>query len=415
MTTLSKRTESQDLVRGGVMLAGAMAVANAGNYVVNVGLGRWLSPAEFADANLMVTVFLLVTAFAIGLQFVAAKATDDAAVAWLRRRARIAGALLAVVLGAGAPFWKSVFACSSAWPFVVLALGMPCYLTQAVGRGFLQGHLDLRRLSWSFVVEMVVRVIMTLGLVAAGFGVLGATFGLVGALFATWLTVRQLTRSMDKSSEIPVDIAAVLRASRLMGVLLIGQIIVNNGDALMAKHTLPANTAAIYAAIALVGRAVFFLSWSVATTIYPAAARRHASGGSSQSLLLGAVGAVFAIGLSCSLAAWCVGSYALGKVFGPLYSGHANHLALYAGATTMFAVSNLIATHEVSIGRGRDARLIVAGGVVQTVLLLALRNSIGQLIAAQLLAMGGLTLVLGALHLRPQRVSTFNLVSAVSR
>ena len=79
MTTLSKRTESQDLVRGGVMLAGAMAVANAGNYVVNVGLGRWLSPAEFADANLMVTVFLLVTAFAIGLQFVAAKATDDAA------------------------------------------------------------------------------------------------------------------------------------------------------------------------------------------------------------------------------------------------------------------------------------------------------------------------------------------------
>ena len=98
-----------------------------------------------------------------------------------------------------------------------------------------------------------------------------------------------------------------------------------------------------------------------------------------------------------------------------MYSGHANHLALYAGATTMFAVSNLIATHEVSIGRGRDARLIVAGGVVQTVLLLALRNSIGQLIAAQLLAMGGLTLVLGALHLRPQRVSTFNLVSAVSR
>ena len=40
----------------------ATMLASAGNYVLNLMLARWLEPAEFADANLMLTLMLLVTA-----------------------------------------------------------------------------------------------------------------------------------------------------------------------------------------------------------------------------------------------------------------------------------------------------------------------------------------------------------------
>ena len=53
---VAARTGGKALLAGGTMLAVAMTAANAGNYLLNLVLGRWLTPAQFADANLMVTL-----------------------------------------------------------------------------------------------------------------------------------------------------------------------------------------------------------------------------------------------------------------------------------------------------------------------------------------------------------------------
>ena len=58
---------------GGSILAAALIVTNAGNYLLNLLLGRWLTPAEFSDANLMVTLMLTFTSVSICLELVAAR------------------------------------------------------------------------------------------------------------------------------------------------------------------------------------------------------------------------------------------------------------------------------------------------------------------------------------------------------
>ncbi len=397
-SVVTEKTGGKQLAASGSILGIAMILANGGNYLLNVFLGRWLTPSEFADANLMVTIMLLVTAIAISLQLIAARfaGINDvrgaqhetaALAAWLERRANIAGTIVAAILVVGAPFWSNFFNTESALPFVILGLGMPFYLIQAVGRGVLQGELTFRPLAATFVVEMLVRVTVGVALVAAGLGVAGATIGLTASFLATWMHVRLLTTKASGTQVASDTVRELITYAGPVGVLLLGQIIINNGDVLIAKRFLDPDTAGVYAAIALVGRAVFFLSWSVATTLFPAAAQRDEAGEESNGLLYGGLLIVALMGVVFVVSAKFLGGIVLGEVFGPEYADVSNPLALYAFATSMFAMANLIVSHHLSTGRLREALVLVAGGVLQTSMLLVGRGSIDSLIRAQVIAM----------------------------
>jgi len=422
MTTGSD-TSGASLIRGGGILVVATMAANAGNYLLNVVLGRWLTPAEFADANLMVTLMLLITAVAVSLQLIGARFAGIHAAngapeltaslaASLRRRAAYGGVLVMAILALGATTWRDFFNSESALPFVILGLGMPAYLVQAVGRGVMQGELNFGPLAASFLWEMVARVAIGVVLVAAGFGVNGATVALTVSFLVTWLVVR---RSEDRSrGNAGLVIAAgreatatmwtaVRRYSGPVAVLLLGQIIINNGDVLMSKRFLEPDAAGVYAAVALVGRAVFFMSWSVATTLFPAATQREESGEETDSLLYGGLAVVAVLGTVATLGARLLGGQVLGRVFGEAYGGVSSELSQYALATAVFAMANLIVSHHLALGRVREAVLLVAGGVVQTVLLYLGRSSVDGLIRAQIVAMFILLVVVSISHMSRRR------------
>lgn len=393
------QSANRALLAGGTLLAVAMFAANGGNYLLNVFLGRWLTPPEFADANLMVTLMLLITAVAVSMQLIAArfaginKVSDDheataRLVGSLQTRAAAIGVVIALVLSAGSSQWAAFFNSASAWPFVILGLGMPFYLVQAVGRGVLQGHLSFAALAKTFLIEMAVRVVLGIGLVAAGLGVAGATLALTTSFVATWLAVDRVIEPAYRTnfSLARLD-RKVLTYAGPVALLLLGQIIINNGDVLISKRTLDPTDAGVYAAVALVGRAVFFLSWSVATTIFPAAAQREEAGEESNGLLYGGLAAVAALGVAAVVGASLLGGPVLGRVFGPEYADVSRQLSIYALATAVFAMANLIVSHWLALGRVREAIIMLAGGGVQTVLLLRAGADIDALISAQVTAM----------------------------
>lgn len=396
---VASRTGARALLSGGTVLAVAMMATNGGNYLLNLFLGRWLEPSEFADANLMVTLMLLVTAIAVSLQLVGARFAGihqasgdderaDALAAYLDRRASVAGVVLAAVIAGGASFWSDFFNTDSAWPFVILGLGMPCYLVQAVGRGILQGRLRFGPLAATFVIEMVVRVGIGVGLVAAGFGVEGATVGLTASFVATWLAVRSVVSTTTDARPTRFELGELRSYVGPVLVLLVGQIIINNGDVLVVKRYFDGDDAGVYAAIALIGRAVFFLSWSAVTTLFPAVAQREEAGHDSGGLLLGGVAVVT---VSCgvmTLGAWLGGDMLLTNVFGEEYGGVNALLTRYAIATSMFAVANVIVSHHLSAGRYRESWILLAGAALQTALLLARHDTMAAVVWDQIVAMG---------------------------
>jgi len=426
----SDGTGARQLVTGGSVLAVALVVTNAGNYILNLLLGRWLSPAEFADASLMVTMMLTFASISVCLALVTARfiGIRDAAgdvggserlVRTLRRVALSVGIVIAAVVAAGSPWWRDIFHTGSAWPFVILACGIPFYLQCAVGRGTLQGRLRFAPLAVTFLVEMIVRLSVGSGLVLLGMGVDGATAGLALSLVAAWVTVmlfrpghsraRRAIEAgpVDASPGTSTDLAGVRAYAAFVSVLLVGQMVINNSDVLIAKASLAPFDAGLYSAVALIGRAVFFLSWSVATVVFPVVALRHAKGESGHRVLAGGIVAVLGIGSACVVGALLFGGPVLGVVLGPDYSGLSGSLAVYALATTLFAVASLIASQHLATGRIRESWVVLAGAGLQIVLLLLWHNSIAQLIGAQLVAMSFVLTAVVISHFAPYHGSAF--------
>ncbi|QWT24312.1 oligosaccharide flippase family protein [Subtercola sp. PAMC28395] len=394
------------LIGGGALLAIAMVVANAGNYILNLFLGRVLTPAEFSDANLIVTFLFSLTSIALCLQLVAARfiaradqlgfsGDSDLLARRLRLVALLAGVVTGAVLAIAAPFWSTIFHTASALPFVILGVGVPFWLVQAVGRGVMQARLMFAPLALSFVVEMVVRLGLGIALVTAGFGVDGATVALSVSFVVTCIVVLISSRSHSDTMGPGIDYAEVRAYAWLVSVLLLGQIIANNSDIFVAKAFFTPTDAGIYAAVALVGRAVFFLAWSVATVVFPVVARRHAAGVESSAVLRGGILAVLAIGVACTLGAFWIGGPALGIILGPAYSQLSVPLAAYAAMTTLFAVANLVASYRLSQSRVTESALLLGASVLQLILILIWHSDMATLIAMQFIAMSLLVVVLG--------------------
>lgn len=351
-----------------------MLVASAVNYLLNLFLARWMSPDEFGDANLMVTLMLATSAVAVALQLLTARriSTADPETAMAARsaslrRAWAIGAAIGVLATVFAPALRDATSSASALPFVILGVGIPLYLAQAVERGVLQGKLRFKRLAVTFLVEAATRLGATLGAVALGFGVVGATAGLSISFAASWLAARPpRSRQLRAVATTAVeDGGAARRAASATSILLIAQIIINNGDVVLAKVLFEAEAAGIYAVVALVGRGVFFLSWSIVMAAFPMAAR---DGG--RAVVRQAVVAVAGVSAVATTGVALLMPYATDIVFGAEYSSASNEFGRYAIATSMFAVANVVATLELAAGRARAAAVVLTGAVLQTAILL---------------------------------------------
>lgn len=398
--------------RASATLAGAMLIASAANYLLNLCLARWMSPDEFGDANLMVTLMLACSAVAVALQLLTARRVsttgDDAGQAGdshagvrrqSLRRAWIIGGVIGSVVVIGAPTLRTATSSASAVPFVILAVGIPMYLAQAVERGVLQGQLRFGRLALTFLVEAATRLAATLGAVALGFGVVGATTGLSISFLASWSAARPtrppttaMTHSRTNSRTTAVTTSGITlrsdtnglarRAAGATSILLLAQIIINNGDVVLAKIMFDADSAGVYAVVALIGRGVFFLTWSVVMAAFPMAARDG-----SRAVVRRAVLMVATLSATATAAVAIVMPRLTGVIFGDEYLSASGEFARYAVATSLFAVANVIATLELASGRGTAAAVVLFGAVAQTTVLLT-AGSPTAMVDIQIGAMG---------------------------
>lgn len=397
---------SSGLVTGSALLLVSTTIVNLGNYLFNLILGRWLGPADFADLSLIVTFMLVLTLITATLQTVVAKFSaaysadeENGRIAGLRgwsvKWAWIAGALMAAALILGATPLQRFFHTASTWPFVLLGVGIPIYFVQGVDRGILQGQLRFLLLSASYQAEMWARLILGIGLVALGWSVNGAVAALTLSFVATWLVARLGARALPAGAAYsPDDQRTALRFAGPVSLALIGQILINNSDVLIVKHFFPPVDAGHYAALALIGRIVFFATWSVVTVLLPAVAQRHQKGLPHRRYLWLSLAAVLAVSVGVTGGAFLFPELIVGILFGSAYLSIAPLLGLYAVATTLYALSNVVITYRLSIGNGQGGTLAVIGGAAQVIALWFFHSSLQEVVMVQIVLMSGLMVAL---------------------
>lgn len=375
LTRLRPDSSAHAKILGGsvIMLIGSVFVSLA-NFGYNIGVARLLGPADFSHAAAAVTILMLVSAITLAFQLVCTKlvaknelvAAKAAVYQNLRRKAWWVGLSLGAFMLLANSVLATYLRLSSPWIVILLAFGLTIYVPLGVKRGGLQGTCRFRGLSWNMAAEAIVKFVGAIVLVEMGFGVLGAVAAISGSVMVAYLlpdAAREL-RGPTSAAQAP-QLGETVQAI----VFFVGQVIISNIDILMVKHFFPPDIAGLYAAIALVGRLLYFGAWSIVSAMFPVSA--EAGEGREGPALLAlpllmvtAMSAVFVL----LLAAFpqLVFRSLFGAHFTTAVQGLNLLLSLNAAATGVYAISVVLITYEMSrrIANTGWLQLVVSGLIV---------------------------------------------------
>lgn len=382
-------------------LFGATLLVNVGNYGLNVLLARWLGPDAFSSANLLATMVLLLSFIGMGLQLTVAKIVAEdrmEVLSRLRLMARSKIWLVVVVLLLLTPLISNYFKFKGFLPFVILFSGIPAYFSLCISRGVLQGKSDFGRLGVTYLLESFVRVLMTLGIIKVfeGSSAIAVSIGFLLSFLGVHFVYRKLgtEREDSLSSFCDLELSKVLYFMGTIMLYELSQILINNSDVLLVVHYFDVQSAGLYASLALLGRAVFFATWSVVAVLFPRVIEYERAGKDHSLLLGGALCVVSGLGLILVLAAHFFGSELVILAFGSEYEMVGDLVWIYAMVTTLFASANVFVYYNLSLGIYSPVILSCLAGIMQVIFIACFHESFYQVLVSQLVAISLLLVVL---------------------
>jgi len=371
---LSRSVHAKILSGSLIMLFGSVFVSLA-NFGYNIGVARLLGSADFSHAAAAVTILMLISAVTLAFQLVCTKLVAKsesveakaAVYQLLHKKSWWVGFGLGAAMLLANSVLTSYLRLSSPWIIILLAVGLTVYIPLGVKRGGLQGTCRFRGLSWNMVAEALVKFLGAIILIEMGFGVLGAVAAISGSVIFAYLlpdAAHELrTKTVSKAGEL--QLGETVQAI----VFFVGQVIISNIDILMVKHFFPPDMAGLYAAIALVGRLLYFGAWSIVSAMFPVSAGTSED---RQTPALLALPLLMVTGISIAFVLFLAAFPQL--VFRTLFGAHFVSsvqglnwlLSMNAAATGIYAISVVLITYEMSrrIANTGWLQLVVSGLIV---------------------------------------------------
>jgi O-antigen/teichoic acid export membrane protein len=382
MTLLPARPSSiRQMLQGSSILLVSMMVVNALNYGYTLLLGRFLGPHDYGVYASFISLFLMMVLLPMTLQQVTAKfsASGESVIAYTSRLALWLGGAVGILLFIFSGAIASLVHLPQMW-LMAMALFLPIYTLLGALRGETQGKQHFSQLGLNLVLEHGVKILLTpLAMVFAPF----ASGAVVATLATSPIPLLHLRKYL-KFSEFPASLGHKVRRYALpIFVSLLAQVVINNSDVLMVNALFDHQTAGIYAAIALIGRAVFYGSWAVSAAVFPMVAARQ---GSTLSLLNWALVSVAGVGLSITALCALMPKVIIGMLFGKAYLAGVSLIAPYAFMTTLYALANVLSNHYLALGSHRAGYLPLVGAFLQVGLIIIFHGSSLQVIWAQMAA-----------------------------
>ena len=398
-----------------------MIFVNAGNYLINLALGRFLGPEAFAEASVIATIVLMLSFIAVGIQLTSAKFSASETEnekrkntsKWLANMVNKVSIILSAIMLLACPWIQQYLHFESMIPLVVIALGLPLFFNLSVKRGCLQGTDQFTKLAWSYVLEMLLRMsvtfiaLMTALYVFDAFTSLAVAIGFLASFVVAFFF--KLEKAESKVSNlVRTDI---LKFIGIIGLYELSQIVINNSDVILAKHFFDPKEAGLYAAIALVGRVVYFGTWTIVTLLFPKVIQRERDGLPHSKLFWNALAIVGAVGGLIVLACYLFPTLIISILFGSEYIIAADLLWIYAVSTTFFACANVYAYYHLSLNNYLPVAITMIAGILQLVLIYQFHDSLLQVIQVQLWLMGVLFTVMSLYHLIHSQLKNQNKIS----
>jgi O-antigen/teichoic acid export membrane protein len=357
------RIRGSELARHGAIVFGGVLLANILNYLYYMLVGRTGGVEIYGIVTSLLSAVLVLSAPAIVLQLIVARLAADLEArgdrAALRKLGDIAtwwtGGIATVLVIVAIVFREqlaSFFNLTNAEPIVISALSFAFLTIVFAQRGVFQGSHHFGDLSTSVALDGALKVAVGIPLVPI-FGASGALAGLLASQAGAFVYSLFAFRARFGSERAPLalDRGLVIRVISHVGLGQLTFTVLMFYDVPLIKHAFDARSAGLYAAAALVGRAVLAAISFVPTLVMPKATARLAAGRSALPLLgaaLAIAGAISGVAVIASIVApHVIVTLIAGRAF-----GDAAPLVLpYVLASGALSLANVVAAYKMGLHR----------------------------------------------------------------
>ncbi len=364
---------------GALIATPAMAIflatnlANAGNLAFNMIFSRLLTPSQFHDLAVVLTLMLgvmsVLGAAQMAVSQMAARGLgQEPTLAALPRLNLIFFGILCLMVPFLVPASMSnsvtgALGIESGALLPVLLFALPVTAPLSLARGAALGIVSVRGMVLSANLEMIVRLIGAIVAWQLGLGMAGISGALVLSVIAGWLPVRGAIRKSIGPKSAPAPLSPLLKRLLLLcwpfALLQLAQVGHLDVDLLISASVLSKSDAGLVAGLSLIQRLQFFACFGLAGILLPTVTAAARDGRPVLRPAMPVFALVLGTGAALFVAAILIPEQVVTLIAGPAYAGAAPQLLFSVSAAFAFTGSYLLATMLAALGDRRGVALVV--------------------------------------------------------
>jgi len=385
------------LLSGSLIFFVGTMIANFGNYLYHLLMGRMLGPKDYgALTSLISLAYLLSVVSATFLTTVVKFVTKYKAkkqfskifnLFWgLVKIFGLVGIFLIIAFFILKEEIAGFLNLESSFPVLIVGFWMSLSLLSFVNDGILRGFLKFGFLSFNSVLATILKLTLAVFLVKIGLGLkggLGAVFlSSLLPYFLSFYPLRFLWNYKDGGKtewrEFFVFSAPVMLATLSLTSLY-------SSDVILVKHFFSSFEAGLYSAISVLGKIVFFASGVVPAVMFPLVSEKFENGGKYKHFLKQSFLIVGGVSFLITIIYFLFPSLMVKILYGDSYLQTAGYLGVFAIFISFYSFSNLLVNFFLSIGKTKVAGICLFAAFLQIVLISLFHDSLLEVIKISLI------------------------------
>lgn len=394
--------KNNKLVQNSAVFFVGSIIINAGNYIYHLITARMLSVSDYGELQALLSIFLILSIPMSAIATLIIKYTANfkgeerfdkiyGLFKYFSKKLLTCGvvALLLIVLLQN--YIVSFLNLSHRLPVIILGLILAVSFLSVVNKNIIQGVQKFRDASVVGIIEVGLKILFTLVLIYAGLaltGAIGAALlaGVLTYIISFWFI--KFIFKYRKDGDISINNKEIILALGPIFFSLLFLTFLYNIDIVLAKHFMLPELAGQYGALSVLGRIIFFFSGSIVAVMFSMSAEAHKkSNREDKKILKQSLILIIIISLPILVAYFVLPQYLIVLLLGKKFLTITAYVGWFGLAMFFYSLINVFARYFISINKTNFIYILLAGVLLQAILIILYHDNIWQIVKIMNIAM----------------------------
>lgn len=374
-----KNIIAHPLFSGSAFMVIGLNGANALNYAYHILMVKFLDdPTHYGELVALISLIGLLGIIPGSLNLVVIKyissAKNDNEVKmlteWFKDKILKISLAFFILIIALSPLITSFLHINKVWYVFLIGTSFLFSLPALLNRSILQGLLKFKEMIFSILIETGLKLILGVILVYLGFSVGGAMVGLIVALIIGWyISQIYVKKYMGNGNTLVPNIKSMALFALPVGIQSFAITSLYSSDIILVKHFFTSHEAGLYAALSTLGKIIFFGAGPISAVMFPLVSKKSSRGENYKKVFAYSFGAASLFAAFMLLIYWFFPGFIMTTLSKSSYFEAKDLLFWYGLFITLFTLSSILISYNLSLGKARVALLPLVAAFAQIILI----------------------------------------------